>query len=81
MKVVIMPRYLDTPNRIQEMKGGSLKTLAMGMWQRIAAQEVIEVDEAQDTCGDHYENLVTRVNNAACVFVEVHQSEPPRIQT
>lgn len=81
MKTVIMPRYLDTPQRIQNLEGGPLKTLAMGVWQRIAAGESIEQDEFQETCGEHYEDLVTRVQNDACVFVEVQQAESPRIQT
>lgn len=82
MKTVIMPRYLDTPQRIQDMEGGPLKTLAMGLWQRIAAGETIEDEEMLSTCHTpHYNALVVDVDNKDCVYALIDHSEPPRIQT
>jgi len=82
MKIVIMPRYLDTPQRIQDLDGGPHKTLAMGLWQRIAGGDTIENTEFQSTCGEgFYDSLVHCVDEQECVFVEVEHPEMKRIQT
>lgn len=81
--LVVIPRYQDSLQRAANMApkhNGALKTLLLGVLVRIQNNEVVPADEFKQVCGSsRYSDLVTRIDNPACLLVEVEHAEPPRI--
>lgn len=82
MKTVIMPRYMDSPARIQAFEPGRRKILATGAWAQITEGHTLDAEDFAKICGEvSYDELVTDVDDKFCIFVAVEHSEPARIQT